>query len=121
MDRSKYTEKCMSLLSSNQFKHIPNDPTKSFESKVQWAIQKIKSKLSEQEYKKFYPTGSCQGKFYGTAKIYKLPVNGGINELPIQQIVSNLTTATYNLAKYLSKLLSPLRQSRNTVKNTSIH
>ena len=48
-------------------------------------------------------------KFYGTAKIYKLPVNGGINELLIQQIVSNLTTATYNLAKYLSKLLPHLR------------
>ena len=29
MDRSNYTEKCMSLLSSNQFKHMPNDPTKS--------------------------------------------------------------------------------------------
>ena len=28
MDRSNCTEKCMSLLSSNQFKHIANDPTK---------------------------------------------------------------------------------------------
>ena len=57
-------------------------------------------------------------KFYGTSKIHKLPVNGGINELPIRPIVSNLNTATYSLAKYLSKLLSPLRQSRNTVKST---
>ena len=73
----------MSLLSSNQFKHIPNDPTKSLESKVQQTIRKIKSKLSEQEYKKLYPPGSCQGKFYGTAKIHKLPVNGSYNELPI--------------------------------------
>ena len=38
MDRSNYTEKCMSLLSSNQFKHIPNDPTKSLETKVQGTI-----------------------------------------------------------------------------------
>ena len=112
------TEKCMPLLSSNQFKHISNDPTKSLETKVQQTIQKIKSKLSEQEYKKLHPTGSCPGKFYGTAKIHKLPVDGGINELPIRPIVSNLNTATYNLAKYLSKLLSPLRQSGNTVKNT---
>ena len=64
------------------------------------------------------PTGSCPGKFYGTAKIRKLSVNGGINDLPIKPIVSSLKTATYNLAKYLSQLLSPLRQSRNTVKNT---
>ena len=118
MDQSNYTDKCMSLLRSNQFKHIPNDPTKSLESKIKWTIRKIKSKLSEQEYKKLYPTGFCQGKFHGIAKIHKLPVNGGINELPIRPIVSNLSTATCNLAKYLSKLLSPLRQSRKTVKNT---
>ena len=117
IDRSNYTETCMSLLSSNQFKHLPNVPIKSLETKVERTIRKIKSKLSAQEYKKLYPTRSWPGKFYGTAKIHKLPVNGGINELPIRPIVSNLNTATYNLAKYLSKLLSPLRQSRNTVKN----
>ena len=111
------TEKCMPLLSSNQFKHISNDPTKSLETKVQQTIQKIKSKLSEQEYKKLHPTGSCPGKFYGTAKIHKLPVHGGINELPIRPIVSNLNTATCNLAKYLSKYLSPLQQSRTTTKH----
>ena len=118
MDQSNYTEKCMSLLSSNQCIHILNEPTKSLESKVQSALRKIMSKLSEQEYKKLYPTGSCPGKFYGTANIHKLPVNGGINKLPIQPIVSNQNTATYNLTKYLSKLLSPLQQSRNRVKNT---
>ena len=85
------------------------------ESKVQWKIQKIKSKLSEQEYKKLYPTGSCPGNFYGTSKTHKHPVNSDINEVPIESIVSTLNTATYNLAKYI--LLSPLQQSRNTVKN----
>ena len=35
MDQSNYTEKCMSLLSSNQCIHILNEPTKSLESKVQ--------------------------------------------------------------------------------------
>ena len=42
MDQNKYTEKCMSLLSSNQFLHIAKDPTKSLESKVQWILRKIK-------------------------------------------------------------------------------
>ena len=50
--------------------------------------------------------------------MHKLPVKGGINELPICPIVSNLSTATYVLAKYIFKLLSPLQQSRNMVKNT---
>ena len=45
-------------------------------------------------------------------------VNHGINNLPIRPIVLNLNTATYNLAKYLFKLLSPLQQLGNTAKNT---
>ena len=63
MNQSNYTEKCMSVLLCNQFIHIPNDYAKSLVSKVQQTLRKIKSKLSEQEYKKLYPTGSCPGKF----------------------------------------------------------
>ena len=96
MDRSNCTEKCMSLLSSNQFVHIGNDPTKSLESKVKQTLWKIKLKLPEQEYKKLYLTEYCPGKFHGAAKIHKLSVNDGINNLPIRPIVSKLKTATYN-------------------------
>ena len=59
-----------------------------WKKKIQRTIRKIKSKLYEQEeYKKLYPTGPCPGKFYGTTKIHKLPVNGSINELPIRLLV----------------------------------
>ena len=81
-------------------------------------LRKIKPKLSEHEYKILYPSGSSPGKFYNTAKIHKVPGNGNIQQLPIIRIVSNLNTATYQLAKYLSKTLSPLRESENTIKNT---
>ena len=36
-----------------------------------------------------------------------------------QSIVSNIRTATYHLAKKLSKVLSPLRNSEYTIKNTN--
>ena len=78
----------------------------------------MKSKLSPYEYKKLYPTGSCPGKFYGTAKLKKLPVNGKIDDLTIRPIVSNITTATYQLRKQLSKVLSPLRESEHNIKST---
>ena len=97
---------------------LTNDPTKTLESKVQRTLRKIKSKFTEQEYKKLYPTGSCPGIFYGTAKIHKIPVNGNIHYLPIRPIVSNINTATYNLAKYLTKLLAPLRESEYIIKST---
>ena len=81
MDRHKYIEKCMSLLT---------DPTKTLESKVQRLLRKLKSKLSPYKYKKLYPTVSCPGKFYGTGKLHKLLVNGKTDHLPIRPIVSNI-------------------------------
>ena len=41
-----------------------------------------------------------------------------MDQLPIRPIISNIGTATYQLAKYLAKLLSPLSQSQYTVKST---
>ena len=59
-------EKCMSFLTTKQFKQVDSDPTKTLESKVQRSMRNSKSKLSPYEYKKLYPTGSSPGKFYGT-------------------------------------------------------
>ena len=58
------------------------------------------------------------GKFYGTAKVHKLPANGNVDQLPIRPIISNIGTTTYQLAEYLAKLLSPLSQSQYTGKST---
>ena len=85
---------------------------------VQRSLRKLKSKLSSYEYKKLYPTGSCPGKFYGTAKLHKLPVNGKIDDLPIRPIVSNINTAIYQLVKHLSKALFPLRELERNIKIT---
>ena len=117
-NRHKYTDKCLALLSAKQFITLTNDPTKTLESNVQRTLRKIKPKFTEQEYKKLYPTGSCPWKFYVTAKIHKIPVNGNSNDLPIRIIVSNINTATYNLAKYLTKLLAPLRKLEYIIKST---
>ena len=58
------------------------------------------------------------GKFYGTGKIHEVPKNGNIDQLPIRPIVSKLNTATYQLAKHLSKMLSPLREPEYTIEST---
>ena len=118
MDKHKYIEKYLSLLTPKRFKQVDSDPTKTLQSKVQRSLWKVKSKLSPFQYKKLYPTGSSPGKFYGTTKLHKLPVNGKIDDLPIGPIVSNINTATYQLAKHLSKVLSPLRESEHNIKST---
>ena len=111
MDRSKYTKKCLEMLSTKQFTVVENDPTKLLESKIQRPLWKLKSKITDEEYKHLYPTGSQPGKFYGTVKMHKLCVNGNLNDLPLWPIVSKVNTSTGNLAKFLPKLISPLRQS----------
>ena len=81
-------------------------------------LRNIKTKLFEQEYKVLYPSGSSPGKLYSTVKIHKVPRNGNKDQLPIRSIVSNLNTATYQLAEHLSKILSLLRESEYTIKST---
>ena len=119
LDKTKYMDKCLSLLDNEQFIKLNTDPTKSIESKIQRAIRKIKNKISENEYKTIYPTGSAPGKFYGTAKIHKLKENDTVEELPLRPIISNIGTASYHLAKYLAKLLSPLSKSEYTIESTN--
>ena len=41
-----------------------------------------------------------------------------MDQLPIRAIASNIEIATYQLAKYLAKLLSPLSLSQYTIKST---
>ena len=62
-----------------------------------------------------YPTSSNPGRFYGIAKLHKLLPNGTIEDLPIRPIASNIGTASYRLAKYLTQNLSPLGQSTYSI------
>ena len=117
-DRTVYLEECLDILDTNQSTKLTTDPTKKTEEKIQQVLRKIKRSLWAQEYSTIYPTGSCQSKFYGRAKVYKLPENGYVDQLPIRAIASNTGTATYQLARYLAKLLSPLSLSQYTVKRT---
>ena len=48
MDRSKYTEKCLSILQTGQFTKLRHDPTKSIKNKIQWELRKLKTRLTIQ-------------------------------------------------------------------------
>ena len=117
IDRKKYTEKCMDMLTTKQFSKLDKYPTKTIEVKVQRPVRKIEDHLSTSEYRTLYPSGSAPGKFYGTAKKHNIPVNGTVDDLPLRPITSNTGTASYHLAKYLAKTLSPLSKSEYTVSN----
>ena len=113
MDKVDYTRKCLEHLTTTNFKKLAVDVTKTIETKVQNSLVQIKENIGESLYKEIYPSGSSPGKFYGTAKVHKIKDGENlditnIHKLPIRPIVSNIGTATYRMAKYLSKLLAPL-------------
>ena len=118
LDKSTYTNKCLELLNSTQFKRLDKDPTRPTERKLQSMLRKIKPNLPDNMYRQLYPTGSSPGKFYGLAKVHKLNQGDGVEKLPLRPIISNIGTATYKTAKYLAQLLSPLNKSEFSVKNT---
>ena len=118
MNKPKYHEKCLELLNTDQFTKLNHDLTKKIEAKIQRVLRKIKTNITSQDYSRLYPTGSYPGKFYGTAKIHKILPTDNVDKLRIRPIVSNINTSTYELAKYLAKLLSPLSCSQYTVNNT---
>ena len=117
LDREKYTQKCLTMLNDNQFQIVQQDQTSTIERKIQDMVRKIKGKLSKKEYRTVYPTGSSPAKMYGTAKVHKLKTNN-VDDLPLRPIISNVGTASYHLAKYLAKLLSPLSFSEYTVSSS---
>ena len=103
LDKTKYIEKCFSIVNTNKFKKLDKNPTVSYEAKIQRTLRKTKSRFTLQEYNKVYPTGSNAGKLYGTAKIHKLPELGTVDQLPLRPIVPNIGTASHYLAKHLAR------------------
>ena len=69
MDKQDYTDKALSLLSDTSTCRILNkDPT----NKLIQTLKDIKQAggLSDQSYRKMYPTGAVPHKFYGLPKIH---------------------------------------------------
>ena len=88
INRNKYTNKYLEILETIQFIKLNHHPTKSFQGKIQQLLRKFQSKLLQKEYFQLYLIGSCStGKFYGAAKIHKLPPDCEISNLPLRLII----------------------------------
>ena len=73
MNRADYNNRVQKLLEDRgTYKEIKTDPTNRLKTKL-IKLQKVKAEdgISEQLYKKIYPTGAVAPKFYGLPKIHK--------------------------------------------------
>ena len=101
-----YVDKCMTLLQDTNVYQPCRDLTSQIHRQVQAALRKLKGKHGKEhqwvqlQYNHLLPTGNSSppARFYGLPKIHKA-------NCPIRPIVSACGMSTYNLAKYLTKIL----------------
>ena len=74
-----------------------------------------KNSIDETVRSKLSPDGPKPARLYGSPKIHKAPVDG----LPkFRPIISQIGSATYNIAKYLLPFLEPFTTNEYTVRDT---
>ena len=74
MERADYNNKAQKLHEDRRtYREIKTDPTNKLKNKLVSLLKKIKAEggISDQLYKKMYPTGVVAPKFYGLPKIHK--------------------------------------------------
>ena len=114
MNTEDYKKKAEELLHQNTYRAFTSDPTMRLKNKMISILKSIKAKggMSEELYKRLYPTGAGSSKFYGLPKIHKLGI-------PLRPIVSSIGTITYQTSKEVGRILKPLvGRSLHHVKNT---
>ena len=104
LDTAEYKQKMETLLSDNHtYTQLKKDPTNSYKSKL---VKLLGSWEKEnKDLKSFkdrvYPTADQTPKIYGAPKIHK-------EGFPLRPIVSSIGSITYNAARALADILSPL-------------
>ena len=116
MDRKDYDDKVKELLGDEStYKVLKKDPTKKTERDMNGILLKMKREgtIGEKLYRHLHSSDGLPPRFYGLPKTHK---NGN----PLRPIVSFISSPTYNLSKYVAKMLKPLTcNSAYTVKNST--
>ena len=88
---------------TNTYTILSKDPTHKYKNRMINILRKWKrnGSISDKLYWKLYPESEEPPKLYGTPKIHK-------NNTPLRPIVSSCGSITYNAAKYLASILTPL-------------
>ncbi|XP_077986089.1 uncharacterized protein LOC144440576 [Glandiceps talaboti] len=105
LNTSDYKQKCQDLLSDSgtYLKLGKRDPTTKYKKELVSVLQQLEEEggLNRVQYRQLYPTSETPPKFYGLPKVHKL-------NIPLRPIVSSVGSITYNCAKFLAGILSPL-------------
>ncbi|XP_072171564.1 uncharacterized protein [Diadema setosum] len=98
-----YDKKVNGLLRDNStYERLKQDPSAAFKKRALECLQQLEkgSYIDKPLYYSLY-SGDDIPAFYGLPKIHK-------TDTPLRPIVSNINSVTYNIAKQLTSILSPL-------------
>ena len=104
VDRQDYIKMVRKLLEDTAtYRPIQTDPTSKHKAKLINILKNIKAEtgMSDNIYRRMYPTGASSPKFYGLLKIHK-------KDIPLRPIISSIGSVTYGVAKELARILKPL-------------
>ena len=132
LNRVDYEKKIESMLSDETvYRHITDkrrNPTSKTELELQNRLLKLKKAghLSDAEYKKIRPSDSYPAAFYGLPKVHKVSLIEQSDHytidadtaIPLRPINSSIGSPTYELSKYLTRILKCLYDEEYTVKNS---
>ena len=115
MNTKDYKRKILDLLQDqNTYEPLKKDPTNNYKTKLIAILRKWKSEktISDSLYHRLYPTSDLPARFYGLPKVHK-------SNIPLRPIVSSIGNITYNIARFLTQVLSPLvGKTEHFIKNS---
>ena len=116
MDVTDYEHKVKELLNdTNTYTLLKRDPNTKYKDKLKQILKRLCSKdtISQAEYYHLMPDSNTVPRFYGLPKIHK-------PSCPLRPIVSSIGSITYNVAKLVAGIISPLvGQSPHHIKNST--
>ena len=102
MNKEDYDKKMKAILDGGDYAVLRTNPTTKLDKKLNVMLRELWEKeINKTGYDRLRATYSVTPQLYGLPKIHK-------PEVPLRPIVSSINSPTYNLAKFLTRVVSPL-------------
>ena len=116
LNTADYNSKIQDLLKdTNTYKILKKDPTQVHKRQLTNILKEWKDqgRISDNLYHQLYPTSEMPPRFYGLPKIHK-------QGTPLRPIVSSIGSITYNVARHIANILSPMvGKNGHSIKNST--
>ena len=111
LNKEDYEKKVENILDGRDYEVVKTNPTPKLEKKLNDMLRElwVAGEINKTGYDRLRATYSTTPQLYGLPKIHK-------PEVPLRPIVSSIGSPTYNLAKFLTHIVSGIRKPCNSVK-----